>query len=153
MKGKVWFMEFFNQNKTKSLYEGELVMYDGIHDGKNVYTFLSGVVLVKANKKLYYNVYTDENYEVDDKKIEVGDIICRINKPLINIKNMNDVNDYVLKEESFFKDRLSIYNRIDYKRRAELEEKIKKDKSDLEGYNKIIKEQGEIVKTYAKQKF
>ncbi len=151
-------MEFFKMKKTKSYYEGEIVMFDGIMDGKNVYTFLTNVVLVRAKNALYMNAKTEEEYLAEEKNIEIGDIVCRVKYPLPYVTDEAAVDQYILNTSGFFKDRLAIYENLPFATKMEFQknkenlENIAKDKKDLEGYYQILKEQGPIVRAYEKMK-
>lgn len=148
-------MELLKMKKGKSYYEGQLLMFDGIRDGENVYTFLSNVVLVRTSNRFYSNVKTEERYFVDSKNIEEGEIVCKITKPLIHFKNMAAINRYILYADNFFKDRIAIYDALPLfvKEKLNIMDKIARDRQDLQTYNRIIEEQGPIVKAYAKTKF
>lgn len=148
-------MELLKMKKEKSYYEGQLLMFDGIRDGENVYTFLSNVVLVRTSNRLYSNVKTNEEYYVENKNVKEGDIICKITKPLTSFKNSASIDNYILHAANFFKDRISIYDALSLSAKSKLniENKIQHDREDLQVYNQIVKEQGPIVKAYAKTSF
>ena len=148
-------MEIFKMKKRGSYYDGKLLMFDGVLDGQSVYTFLSNIVLIRTNNHFYSNVKTNEKYFVNKKDMEVGDIVCQVVGPLLNLKDISEVDNYILHDKCFFKDRISIYNGLSplEKEKLHMDEKIKRDLQDLQTYNRIIEEQGPIVKAYAKTKF
>lgn len=147
-------MELFNIKNGKSYYSGQLLMFDGIRDGENVYTSLSEVVLTKLSNNLYMNAQTKEEYIDDNNKIKEGDIFCKVTKPLVHLKNDKDVEQYILSSPLFFKDRIDIYMHLSLGKRKKLniEERIVKDIEDTTTYHKIINEQPQIVRAYAKIK-
>lgn len=147
-------MELFNIKNGKSYYSGQLLMFDGIRDGENVYTSLSEVVLIKLSNNLYMNAQTKEEYIDDNNRIKEGDIFCRVTKPLVHLKNDKEVEQYILSSPLFFKDRIDIYMHLSLGKRKKLniDERIVKDIEDTTTYHKIIKEQPQIVRAYAKIK-
>ncbi len=151
-------MEFFKMKKTKSYYEGEIAMFDGIMDGQNVYTFLTNVVLVRTKNDLYMNAKTEEEYFAEEKDIEIGDVVCRVKDPLPYVTDEAAVDQYILNASGFFKDRLAIYENLPFDTKMKFQmnkenlENITKDRKDLKSYHQIIKEQGPIVRAYEKMK-
>lgn len=148
-------MELLKMKKGKSYYEGQLLMFDGIRDGENVYTFLSNVVLVRTSNHFYSNVKTQEEYFADNESIEEGEIICKIRQPLTELTDESSVDRYILHSAHFFKDRIAIYDALPLfvKEKLNIIDKIARDRQDLQTYNRIIEEQGPIVKAYTKTKF
>ena len=147
-------MELLKLGKSNSYYDGQLLMYDGVRNGQSVYTVLSEVVLTRLPNNLYINAQTKEHYKLNDEEVQVGDIFCRIQDPLVKIKKDKDVEQYILSSPLFFKDRIEIYMNLTSQERKNLkmEKKILRDIEDNTIYHKIMKEQGPIVKAYAKIK-
>lgn len=145
-------MEFLKPKRRISYYRGELLMFDGIRDGKAVHTFLSEVVLIRLPHNLYMNERTKEHYVLDNTELKEGDIACKIQEPLINLKDSDDVVEYILSSPLFFKDRIDIYMQMSDEERKKFNDQILKDIDDNTKYHRIIKEQGPIVRAYAKIK-
>lgn len=145
-------MELLKPKRRKSYYRGQLLMFYEIINGQALHTFLSEVVLIRLPHNLYMNVRTQETYILDNTDVKKGDIICQVKEPLVDLKDTNDVVEYLLSSPLFCKDRIDIYMQMPDEERKKFENQILKDIDDNTKYHRIMKEHGPVVRAYAKIK-
>ncbi len=133
------------------VYTAILKMYDGQSNNKYVFTYLTNVA-VTVKDKTAINLFTGEEYDIDQSSFIPGSVFCTVTSPFYNIKK-EMVAYEILNSNIFYKDILAIYKSIPVDQRTdEMRQRVLDSSQNIDIYNTIINEQGKIVKEYAKRK-
>lgn len=144
-------------------YDGLIMMYDGISDRKRVYTYLSHVVVRPYEEEKFINVASKnpEVYEEGKKGMQPGDIVIHTRFKIEDVTCDKEARAYILRATEFYKDRWDVieqYGVTDLPKqerdlyRIKYRSILSTDAQNQIAYERIMDEQKEIVREYAKRK-